>query len=443
MAAVQSLIIRAIQGVVIAGIAGLDEQRIAVVQRKCSLLCSGKFCFPLLAQFCQMFVQRGDQFMGRIADNFQRGFQLGQFPAGTPPGHITKGILGCVQPVVLADGIGHAFGLHLAGAAVRAAGLFRVVGVDGVQLGMGNFVDSRLDGLQLAHALLDGNAVVEQMKVAVRPALDVLKPDWHRGSLLQCLEKILVVLHAAGQFIHGDRGQRFALGLADIEHGNHLKGRNLHRLFFRQRLAVLVQNRLALFVQLFHLLLDLVGRRGKDFDAFFALFHGAVERVFPLVEARHQLSALHGDQQGVVEAVIVEFCHRGEVGFVAVAVEQLLNPCFQPVRDFFHALCAVFAVQDNGENLLQLRLTLDGRRDVGRISQNFRRRKGQYPVFLRHRLALVDFLPLVPAFDKVAILGKHALLLLGHMPAKLRRVDAAFPFFRHIYHAGTVQVVIS
>ena len=55
----------------------------------------------------------------------------------------------------------------------------------------------------------------------------------------------------------------------------------------------------------------------------------------------------------------------------------------------------------------------------------------------------MDFLPLVPAFDKVAILGKHALLLLGHMPAKLRRVDAAFPFFRHIYHAGTVQVVIS
>jgi len=42
LAAVQSLIIRAIQGVVIAGIAGLDEQRIAVVQRKCGFLCGGK-----------------------------------------------------------------------------------------------------------------------------------------------------------------------------------------------------------------------------------------------------------------------------------------------------------------------------------------------------------------------------------------------------------------
>jgi len=119
--------------------------------------------------------------MGRAANNFQRGFQFGQFPARTPPGHIAKGILGRVQPVMLADCISYAFGLHLAGAAVRAVGLFRVVGVDGVQLCMGNLVDGRFDGLQLAHALLDGNAVVEQMKIAVRPALDALKPDGHRG----------------------------------------------------------------------------------------------------------------------------------------------------------------------------------------------------------------------------------------------------------------------
>ena len=55
----------------------------------------------------------------------------------------------------------------------------------------------------------------------------------------------------------------------------------------------------------------------------------------------------------------------------------------------------------------------------------------------------MDFLPRVPAFDKVAILGKHALLLLGHIPAELRRVDAAFPFLRHIHHAGAVQIVVA
>ena len=290
---------------------------------------------------------------------------------------------------------------------------------------------------------MNGNAVVEQMKVPMRASLDVLKPDGHRGDLLQRLEKILIVLHAAGQFIHRNGRKRFALGLADIKHGHHLEGRNLHGLFFRQRLAVLVQNRLALFVQLFCFLLDLVRCRSKDFDTFFAFLNGAVKRVFPLVETRHQLPALHGDQQSVVEAVIVELRHRSKVGFVAVTVEQLLNASFQPVCYLFHALCAVLAIQDNGKNLLRLRLTLDGRWDVCCIPQDFRRRKGQHPVFLWHRLALVDFLPFVPAFDKVAILGKHALLLLGHIPAELRRVDAAFPFFWHIHHAGTVQIVVT
>ena len=147
LAAVQSLVVWVVQSVVIAGIAGLDEQGVAVIQCKCDLLCSGKVCFPLLAQFGQMFVQCGDQLMGRAANNFQRGFQFGQFPARTPPSYIAKRILGRVQPIVLADGIGHTFGLHLAGAAVRAVGLFRVVGVDGVELGVGNLVDGRLDGL--------------------------------------------------------------------------------------------------------------------------------------------------------------------------------------------------------------------------------------------------------------------------------------------------------
>ena len=117
------------------------------VQCKCNLLCNGKVCFPLLAQLCQMFVQCRDQLMGCAADNFQRGFQFRQFSARTPSGHIAKRILGRVQPIVLADGIGHTFGLHLAGAAVRAVGLFRVVGVDGVELCMGNLMDGCLDGL--------------------------------------------------------------------------------------------------------------------------------------------------------------------------------------------------------------------------------------------------------------------------------------------------------
>ena len=47
---------------------------------------------------------------------------------------------------MLADGVGHAFGLHLAGAAVGAVGLLydRGFRVDGVELGMGDLMDGRL-----------------------------------------------------------------------------------------------------------------------------------------------------------------------------------------------------------------------------------------------------------------------------------------------------------
>ena len=64
----------------------------------------------------------------------------------TPAEKIAKGIIGGVQPVVLADGIGHAFGLHFTGAAVGAVGLLygRGFRVDGVELGMGDLMDSRL-----------------------------------------------------------------------------------------------------------------------------------------------------------------------------------------------------------------------------------------------------------------------------------------------------------
>ena len=61
-------------------------------------------------------------------------------------------------------------------------------------------------------------------------------------------------------------------------------------------------------------------------------------------------------------------------------------------------------------NIWTISTAKENRKPVN-ASQDFRRRKGQHPVFLWHRLALVDFLPFVPAFDKVAILGKHALLL--------------------------------
>ena len=101
---------------------------------------------PFFLKLGKVAVNGGNQFMGGGPNGFKGGFQLFQVFAGTPTGHIAKGIVGGVQPVMLADGIGHAFRLHLAGAAVGVVGLLHGRGfrVDGVELGMGDLVDSRL-----------------------------------------------------------------------------------------------------------------------------------------------------------------------------------------------------------------------------------------------------------------------------------------------------------
>lgn len=101
---------------------------------------------PFFLKLGKVAVNGGNQFMGGGPDGFKGGFQLFQVLAGTSTGHIDKGIIGGIQPVVLANGISHAFGLHFAGAAVGAVGLLYGQGfrVDGVELGMGDLMDGRL-----------------------------------------------------------------------------------------------------------------------------------------------------------------------------------------------------------------------------------------------------------------------------------------------------------
>ena len=270
-------------------------------------------------------------------------------------------------------------------------------------------------------------------------ARNVLKTNGNRGGLFQRLEKFPVAFHAAGQFFHADRGQRFPLGLAHIKDGNDLKGRNLYFLYFGNRLSVLSHHRPALCVQLLHFLFRLERGRGQYLDGLFAFLYIAVKTVPPLVVARHKLSALHGDQEGVVEAVTVELGHSGEIGFVAFTLEKLLCAGFQPVGDLFHALGAVLAVKENGGDRLRglcrrCRLRLH----LAFLPQNFRRGIGHHPVFLRHRLALMDALPFVAAFYQIAIIGKNTMLCVGNMQAKTGQENPSFPFLRHIHHAGTV-----
>ena len=296
-----------------------------------------------------MAVNVGYQLIGCLSDGFKGGFQFGQLPPGTPTGHIAKGIVRCVQPVVLANGIRHAFGLHLTGAAVWPVCLFsgRGVLVNSVELGMGDLMDGRFQGLQFTHALVNGNPLIFQMVVAVCAALNVLKCYRHRRRLFQRGEKILILFHTAGQLGHGNVRDFLALGLAYVKNCDDAKGWDFNFLFLGDGLAVCADHRLlGSRVNFLHLLFHSVGGRGQYLDAFFAFLHMALKVVPPLAKTGNQrgVRLLHGDQQRIVEAVIMELGHRRKIGFVLFTFKKGLYSGFQTVSDLFHALGIVLSV---------------------------------------------------------------------------------------------------
>ena len=198
---------------------------------------------------------------------------------------------------MLAYGVGNAFRFHLAGASAGAfLLLFRGrVQINVMQLGVGNLMDKGLDRLQLAFALIKRNALFCIVVIAVCAAFNPFKADGNGRSLLQCLEKILVLLNAARQRIHGNVWDLLAVGLAHIKDTHHLKGRDGDFFLLGDGLAVLTDNGLSIRVKFFLFLFDLVRRRGKDFNAFFVFLYMAVKVLFPLTEAHYQIAALHSN----------------------------------------------------------------------------------------------------------------------------------------------------
>ena len=267
--------------------------------------------FVLLLQLCDMSVNAVDDVCGGRADRFKGAFQLRKLPSAAPPGNIAERVVRCIKPVMLANGVGDAFRFHLAGAAVYA-GLLLVFGsvqVNIVQLCVGDFVNGGFERLQLAHALVKRNALVLQVIIAVCAALDFLKADGDGRGLFKGCEKITVLLHIACQRVHGNIRQFLSLGLGHVKDGHHLVGGYGDLFFFGYGLAVPADHGLlGLRVDFLRFLFDFERRRGDNLNAFFAFFDVALKLVFPSGKARDQGSVglLHGDQEGVVEAVIMK-----------------------------------------------------------------------------------------------------------------------------------------
>ena len=178
-----------------------------------------------------------------------------------------------------------------------------------MELGMGNLVDRRLDGLDFTHTLLNGNAVFYMREVAFCAIGDVFKGNGDRRQLFESIKKGGVVFHAACQLVHGNIGKLFAVRLGHIEDAHHLEGGAGHFNRLSDRLAIFVEDGLLGYrIKLFVLFLHLIGRGGEDFDTFFALHDMAVKIALPcrVTGDQRRIRLLHGDEKRIVKRVVVE-----------------------------------------------------------------------------------------------------------------------------------------
>ena len=206
-----------------------------------------------------------------------------------------------------------------------------------VELGVGNLVNNSRDRLHLAHTLTDSDFLIVQREIPVCTITDRDDFNGNRRGTPQGFHKDLVILHVALQ-VRGELRQGLAICLRHVKHRYGLIHRDFDFLFFDDNLAVCIKHwqiRVGVSFFLFDFLL--VGRRGNDFDTFFALQYVTLELVSPFVEACHQsgVGLLHINEHCVVHAVLVKTAHCSEIFGILIRLKQVLNTSFYAVGDVF------------------------------------------------------------------------------------------------------------
>ncbi len=299
----------------------------------------GEVNAPLLANLGKVPVDGTDKAADGLGDGLQAGFQLRQRLVSAPSGDIAHGIGAGVDAVILADGEGHALGLHLHGAFVLGLGwvLVCVPGSGGeavllpvMEDRVADLMDSGAHRLYLAHALPDGDGLLGEAAHTVRIGFQRSKGDGHGGRAPQGLHERLILLHIAGQ-AGGEAGERLALRLVGGKDLHRLEQGDFHGFFIYDDVAVPVQHR-GLGVRVQPHLLDLLFQRrgGDDGQALLALFHMPPE-LLPLVEAsggHGGVGPLHVNQDGVIDGIAVEPGHGAEVVKIPLTLEQVLDILF-------------------------------------------------------------------------------------------------------------------
>ena len=205
-----------------------------------------------------------------------------------------------------------------------------------MQLAVGDLMDGGGNGLHLAHACPDGDALLVRREIPVHVGGHRLHGERHRRGPAQGLHESLVVLDIPGQ---GGRQLRqgLAVRLAHIKHLHRAEHGDLNFPFLHDRLALCVQDGgLGVRVQLLFLNLFLEWRGRNDGNAVFAALHMTLKLIFPLVVPGHQrgVRLLHIDEHGVVDGVAVEPGHHGEVAHILFTLEQFLDALLNALGNF-------------------------------------------------------------------------------------------------------------
>ena len=100
-------------------------------------------------------------------------------------------------------------------------------------------MDGGADRLHLAHAFSEDDALFVHGEVAVHILRQLLKADGDGRTAAQSFHKHLVILHVPRK-VRRKLRQGLACGLLHVEYHHGLVHGNLHRLFLRDNIAVLV-----------------------------------------------------------------------------------------------------------------------------------------------------------------------------------------------------------
>ena len=142
----------------------------------------------------------------------------------------------------------------------------------------------------------------------------------------------------AGQFRNFQGRKWGSKCLADIEDAGDFEPLVTDLLCFFFRLAVRSKdNLLGRRIYLFHFKFPTEGHWGDDVDRLFSFLYLTVKFLLPgIISGNHSsFRILQSDQQGIVEAVLMELCHGGQIVLVILRGKDLFDTCLQPVCDLF------------------------------------------------------------------------------------------------------------